>query len=661
MDAGRPFLTWQKFCYGPFSSQPVSFISTFFVLISSITIFHLFIRTETSSSALSIIPGTMSSSDEIQPNPTSSTLRGRARGRPRGRARGRARGQGCRETQRTLFSTALRSSAGSVNRSLGQESVTPLDDAPLLQTPNVQSLPELSTPSGRRSQMELAQGSSSSNETQLERIASLLLERDQLASSLSNANQRLSVLEQELHSIKVEKSALVANVDMQASEIRTLKAEKESLKNLLLDQDAGCKSDRKRQKNSDVFTGLHLQYVGVASRVLKSIPACCSRETSELCPFDSVRKRRWTRRSEIVSVNGVIIPSGSMVAPFPSDSIVRTGTYYRPSFLNESELLKEMVVQEMTANEWSKIFSTTEERTACIDAISISKKMRAKVRQCLSDELSSRKRKARDLLFTSLGYRLLHSRHIAHTEEEKQQKKEQVEDAKAKLLFKRDNGDRDFGFWRTADVTKLGATICPSNIGSLNEKVSEDNLQLFKHDVAVRVLHEFMGFSVSSVASSSESRVVEGTIATLARLDAFVATTVTCLRADGSEKVGGHRQKLYSETFSAFLPIAFAQLTEQIGAYVEDWCSEELTVSSLTLDAPQNPASCPLQRKATVEVYIPSVNRRLVAVSSQWFSEYITPYMGTIHDCYILEFDSTKRQMVPFGAYSNRTNMDEDL
>lgn len=86
----------------------------------------------------------------------------------------------------------------------------------------------------------------------------------------------------------------------------------------------------------------------------------------------------------------------------------------------------------MIVHKWSEIFPTTVERIACIDAILICKKMFAKFRQCHSDELSSSKRKALDLLFTSLGYRFLHSQHVAHTKEEKQQKREPVEEAKAK-------------------------------------------------------------------------------------------------------------------------------------------------------------------------------------------------------------------------------------
>lgn len=87
----------------------------------------------------------------------------------------------------------------------------------------------------------------------------------------------------------------------------------------------------------------------------------------------------------------------------------------------------------MTANEGSNVFSTSKKQTAFKHVILICKKMNAKVRQCLSDDLSIRNCNARDLLFTFLGYRILRSRHVPYPERIKQQKNEQVEEAKARL------------------------------------------------------------------------------------------------------------------------------------------------------------------------------------------------------------------------------------
>lgn len=79
--------------------------------------------------------------------------------------------------------------------------------------------------------------------------------------------------------------------------------------------------------------------------------------------------------------------------------------------------------------------------------------------------------------------------------------KEQVEEAKAKLLFEHENRDSDSLFWRTVDATKLRATILNFNIGSLNDKVFAKNFPFFKLIVAARVLHKFMFFYVTFLAS----------------------------------------------------------------------------------------------------------------------------------------------------------------
>lgn len=158
MNDGRPFLFDENFAIVP------SPVSQFYFPLQSLDLFHYsipsFFKTETLSLAISLIPGSMSSLNEILPNLTSKTLHGRARGHPSdcAYARARGRGQSYRETRHTLFLNASRSSTGSVNQSPAQKSVPPLDAALLLQTPIVLSPSSRSNHLGRRSQTDLAQG-----------------------------------------------------------------------------------------------------------------------------------------------------------------------------------------------------------------------------------------------------------------------------------------------------------------------------------------------------------------------------------------------------------------------------------------------------------------------------------------------------------------------
>lgn len=61
-----------------------------------------------------------------------------------------------------------------------------------------------------------------------------------------------------------------------------------------------------------------------------------------------------------------------------------------------------------------------------------------------------------------------------------------------------------------------------------------------------------------------------------------------------------------------------------------------------------------------VEVYISSLDSRLVVVSSQRYPEYVTSSIGNKNDQYILKFDGTKGRLILFRAYSNFSYMDVD-
>lgn len=47
-----------------------------------------------------------------------------------------------------------------------------------------------------------------------------------------------------------------------------------------------------------------------------------------------------------------------------------------------------------------------------------------------------------------------------------------------------------------------------------------------------------------------------------------------------------------------------------------------------------------VERKGTIEVYIPLMQGRLIPSPCNWFKAYITPEYGTIHDWYIVEYDT---------------------
>lgn len=136
----------------------------------------------------------------------------------------------------------LRSSASTVHRSPALNVVPSLVYVPPFQSLFALSPPASLSPSGRRSHTELAQGSSGTNEVQHQRVSSSILYKDQIASSLRNANQSVCGVGQEFHFTKVEKREIVAVLDLQASKIGIFKAEKDSLNVFLADQDDRCET-----------------------------------------------------------------------------------------------------------------------------------------------------------------------------------------------------------------------------------------------------------------------------------------------------------------------------------------------------------------------------------------------------------------------------------
>lgn len=195
---------------------------------------------------------------------------------------------------------------------------------------------------------------------------------------------------------------------------------------------------------------------------------------------------------------------------------------------------------------------------------------------------------------------------------------------------------------RTPDLEKYGclkAKRCVTGSWhySINENVSENHFQCFRHDVGIQDLHEFVRFSVvASLTSESSFVPVDRSIATLVRLDSYVATFIPSFRADESDWVGDHRQELYNDTFSMILFIASAQIVHQIGAYVDQWCPKDVIVSSLSIERRVEFSSKTFWGRATVGMFIPCFTRHLIAISGQWCSPFIAQSMGRIHEEQIL-------------------------
>lgn len=115
--------------------------------------------------------------------------------------------------------------------------------------------------------------------------------------------------------MEIEQSALVAKIDLQATKIKKLETEKHF--KALAPEGRQSEIDRKRVKESNVYSIFDLRNVQVASNVLRAISAPCGGETGEKCPFDTVIKRLWPHSDENVHRNGVLVSYTSTSYSFP--------------------------------------------------------------------------------------------------------------------------------------------------------------------------------------------------------------------------------------------------------------------------------------------------------------------------------------------------------
>lgn len=126
---------------------------------------------------------------------------------------------------------------------------------------------------------------------------------------------------------------------------------------------------------------------------------------------------------------------------------------------------------------------------------------------------------------------------------------------------------------------------------------------------------------------------------------------------DGLENARENRRKVYCKKTSTFLSSAFGHLTVHIRANGQACSSKKLIASTLSIHAPQNPASSLFQRIATEEMYIAFVKKHVVVLLSLSCLDYNASLIGSIYVRYMLEVYGTNRSMIRFGAYSNSTYM----
>lgn len=166
-----------------------------------------------------------------------------------------------------------------------------------------------------------------------------------------------------------------------------------------------------------------------------------------------------------------------------------------------------------------------------------------------------------------------------------------------------------------------------------------------------RAWHKFFAFMPDNECDdTSSSTETTGSVVTLVCFDLFIATAFSCSWDDSTDTVGGHRQKLYHDTFVLFLPFDYFQWIGRIRSFIKTLCPTDPKLSALSVFRSVSSTSEIAHWEAILELYFLSLKIRLLAVSWQWFCRFISDEIEAIHYCYIAECDSSKDELRYLGT-----------
>ena len=273
--------------------------------------------------------------------------------------------------------------------------------------------------------------------------------------------------------------------------------------------------------------------------------------------------------------------------------------------------------------------------------ISSNRDLVARVKQVISDSIGTRKKWTRDQLFASLQYRTLK---VSDRSGDKPHfgREQELELVRKRLVRVLPSGDILQSWWRTAPIGKIFI------IDEVPDHLKEDNaiddhLRVFGNSISEFVLYKFLGYN----PLEDSENIVEGTFLTIPRLDAWINTVIN--RIGINEIRGGARQKEYGRKFLDFYKKATDQFLGEVVSYVKFWIPQEVEIPSCEPGLEQE-AILSMEREGTIVLFSEREKKYFIALTSTWFSKYITNCLGKVHDCFIAEISEDWCSIKLFGS-----------
>lgn len=206
-----------------------------------------------------------------------------------------------------------------------------------------------------------------------------------------------------------------------------------------------------------------------------------------------------------------------------------------PSILCAAQEPQKIVERGVGKEPWTRLFATQESVVHTVRILRSNKILKGCANQALAECNSVGKHRARYGFFPHLEYDCQFSAHCSNSEVSVRLKAERIDEAK-KRLSKRDYRKGVIRFkWQSecegvsslsfkSNAVTLSRT-CAKATCNVSAEHSEKRLRLFRHDIALDFYCMFSGYT----PWSNECDSVEGSIAQLARLDAWISTVMTYL------------------------------------------------------------------------------------------------------------------------------------
>ena len=335
------------------------------------------------------------------------------------------------------------------------------------------------------------------------------------------------------------------------------------------------------------------------------------RESQELNPNILDRNvRNWENRKSIEKN----LPDSFPVMARSPHELSALGTLYTPSFLNVKECVRFYVSYMFSNNDLLKSMTNEKDEKLSMEYFFNFSSLIQRMKKALSDGQTSRKRIARDHLLLSLGWGPLCSRKYSASVKANSQDanvQAHIREIKQKLRIVDDTGALNYGHWRTADLKHLCAESHKEDLPT-DSKGNGDFL--FRDDMRVSVFKEFLGYDPIS-GDPADSTPVEGTVLSLARLDAWFATVIEMQGNDTTR--GGRKQRQFQSCFANHLVGAFRCLIQTVALKIIEM--KAFDVALVTLKDASN-------------------GKKYRAVKPVWFDENISKHLGHVLDCFVAEY-----------------------